>query len=392
MLVAETGRAGTSFLVHYLSALGLETEIDRSGVSRWDDDANAGLETRPIETPSGELPYVIKSPWIGEFVDQVLGQQDLAIDLVVVPTRDLVDSAASRTILEMRAIHDRANWMVDFDRTWETWGWTPGGVVFSLNPLDQARILAVGFHRLIQRLVDEDIPILFLGFPRLISDGDYLFSKLRPYLPETITAEKALAAHRALADPAKIRTEQERQPDAPVATADSPAYRNAQHSAHEQIDHIAIRRELKRLRTAHAENQLELQRMRGEIGELARTGSGLAAERDTLVRARDELSAERDTLLRASGELGAERDLLVRREADLKDERDTVVRTCADLRSERDAFAAARNASAAELETVSRALEAAIRDRDSLLASRSWRVTAALRALVRAARPLRRRI
>jgi hypothetical protein len=30
LLIAGTGRAGTSFLVRYLSALGLETEIDRS--------------------------------------------------------------------------------------------------------------------------------------------------------------------------------------------------------------------------------------------------------------------------------------------------------------------------------------------------------------------------
>ena len=44
MLIAGTGRA--SFLVRYLSALGLETEIERSGQSRWDEMANAGLECR----------------------------------------------------------------------------------------------------------------------------------------------------------------------------------------------------------------------------------------------------------------------------------------------------------------------------------------------------------
>jgi hypothetical protein len=48
MLIAGTGRAGTSFLVRYLSALGLETEIERSGQSQWDDVANAGLETMPL--------------------------------------------------------------------------------------------------------------------------------------------------------------------------------------------------------------------------------------------------------------------------------------------------------------------------------------------------------
>ena len=234
MLIAGTGRAGTSFLVRYLSALGLETEIERSGEAQWDETANAGLETMPLLTPGADLPYVIKTPWVAEFADHILKQEAVAIDALVIPVRDLTEAAASRIILERRAMHESAPWMADLDSTHETWGSTPGGVVYSLNPLDQARILAIDFHRLIQRFVDADTAIVFLAFPRLIHDSDYLYARLRPYLPATVTADQARAAHRALADPAKIRVEHER---TSLST-----------SAHDELDTIALRRELQRLR------------------------------------------------------------------------------------------------------------------------------------------------
>ena len=51
-----------------------------------------------------------------------------------------------------------------------------------------------------------DIPIIFIHFPKLAEDGDYLFEKLRPYLPEGVTREQAAKdletiAHEVLANP-----------------------------------------------------------------------------------------------------------------------------------------------------------------------------------------------
>ena len=117
MLIAGTGRAGTSFLVRYLSALGLETEIERSGKSQWNEMANAGLETMPLLKPGADLPYVIKTPWIAEFADHILKQDAVAIDALIIPIRDLNEAAASRTILELRAIHERMPWMAELDST-----------------------------------------------------------------------------------------------------------------------------------------------------------------------------------------------------------------------------------------------------------------------------------
>src|SRR5271170_1882476 len=69
LVIAGTGRAGTSFLVRYLTELGLDTTLARNGDrAGWDAEANAGLENMLIS--DADLPYVVKSPWICEYVDQ----------------------------------------------------------------------------------------------------------------------------------------------------------------------------------------------------------------------------------------------------------------------------------------------------------------------------------
>lgn len=62
LLIAGTGRAGTSLLVRYLNALRLTTHITRSNrQTHLIEDANAGLEDLILH--GGEnLPYVVKSP------------------------------------------------------------------------------------------------------------------------------------------------------------------------------------------------------------------------------------------------------------------------------------------------------------------------------------------
>ena len=64
------------------------------------------------------------------------------------------------------------------EKAWESWGTTAGGTVYSLNPLDQARILAVQFQRLVQQLVEAEVPTtVFLAFPRLVEDWGLLCSR-----------------------------------------------------------------------------------------------------------------------------------------------------------------------------------------------------------------------
>jgi hypothetical protein len=127
VFIAGTGRAGTSFLVQYLHACGLETTLALHPDGKLDEHANAGLEDYP--TKGARLPYVMKSPWLYEFVDEMLERDDLVIDAVIMPMRDIVEAAASRAILEMGA-RFRDERVADDIRHWETWGCTPGGVVY----------------------------------------------------------------------------------------------------------------------------------------------------------------------------------------------------------------------------------------------------------------------
>jgi hypothetical protein len=244
LLIAGTGRTGTSFLVRYLSELGLDTTLSRrgSGKGGWDEDANAGLEELPVPMASAKLPYVIKSPWAHEMADDMLASPALQLDAAILPMRDLVEAAASRTVLELRAMHEQAPWMADLSRSWETWCRTPGGTVYSLSPVDQARLLAVGFHRLVDRLAAADVPMLFLSFPRFIEDADYLYRRLRSVLPCTVTREVALRAHAAVADAGKVRI------GAELAGAGKTAVHAMQGPSLADLDRIALARELARQR------------------------------------------------------------------------------------------------------------------------------------------------
>ena len=118
--------------------------------------------------------------------------------------------------------------------------------MFSLNPVDQSRLLAVGFHRLVNRLVQAEVPVIFVAFPRLVQDTDYLIDKLRPVIPASVTLEQARQAHRRVADAALVRVGQElsRTGERPALVATSatavPTLK--------ELDNIALRRELVRLR------------------------------------------------------------------------------------------------------------------------------------------------
>jgi hypothetical protein len=258
IVIAGTGRTGTTFLVRYLTELGLDTHIARQGLNQLDANANAGLEDIPLLAPAETLPYVIKAPWIGDYIDEILAAPNLQIEVVILPMRDLVEAASSRTILELRALHQSAPGMAQvLNKTWENWATTPGGTIFSLNPLDQARILAVGFHRLIQRLVDAQIPTLFLGFPRLVEDGKYLFEQLRSILPDTVTLQQALAAYQRTAQRDKVRVGHELGFNNSQDKTFTVVPGAINYPDHDLVDRVALGREIARLNQERAKQEAE---------------------------------------------------------------------------------------------------------------------------------------
>ena len=105
---------------------------------------------------------------------------------------------------ENKAIYSNNNYMLDFNNPWDSFGSTPGGVIYSLGIQDQARILALGFHYLVDKLTEAEIPFVFLSFPRLVEDEGYVYDKLKDYLPKSLTREKSMKEFNKIADKNKV--------------------------------------------------------------------------------------------------------------------------------------------------------------------------------------------
>lgn len=196
VIITGTGRAGTSFLVEFLDACGLDA--GDLATSYYFDGAHAGYEHRP---GGANLPYVIKNPLLHEHLDDP-ALLELGVDAVIIPVRDLRAAARSRILQERAA----AGWSIDRSSHYETISsGTPGGAYVSLSLDDQERLLAVGQARIIQWAVASDHPLVLLDFPRIVDDAEYCVDRLWSVLERFCTRERALEAHAEVARPERIR-------------------------------------------------------------------------------------------------------------------------------------------------------------------------------------------
>jgi hypothetical protein len=134
--------------------------------------------------------------------------------------------------------------MLSMDDTWEESATTPGGVLYSLDPIDQERLLAVKFARLVQALVKSNVNTVFLDFPRIVEDAEYLFWKLKDFLPTAVDLPAAKDAHRKVVEATSVRVSNERK-----AAQDSGATTQVTRDrevARSEVDLIALRREIAR--------------------------------------------------------------------------------------------------------------------------------------------------
>ncbi|WP_174973296.1 hypothetical protein [Burkholderia contaminans] len=259
LLIAGTGRAGTSFLVQYLTACGLETHLSRNPDGWIDENANAGLEDFPAK--DADLPYVVKSPWLYEFVNELLARDDVQVDAVIVPMRDLVEAATSRVVNELRARLGREEIPNELTR-WHTWGTVPGGTVYSLNPIDQARLLSMGFHQVIHACVKKRVPLIFLEFPRFITDGKYLYEQLRSVLAG-IDSSRAMRSHAQTARPDKVRIASELANSASISKGDLfPSF--------DSLDRVALHREITNARRDRDIHRTEAEHLKSVIVDVER--------------------------------------------------------------------------------------------------------------------------
>lgn len=272
-LIAGTGRAGTSVLVRVLDACGLETELSMKGNQPfWDENANAGLEHIPVA--GHDYPYVLKSPWSYQFLDELLTRKNITLDYAIVPIRDLAEATASRVTLELqnRYEHNYAN-ALDLDETWQDWGMVPGGLTYSLAPIDQARILSHAFHRTIEVLSRHEVPIRFLSFPRFVDDPEYLFRSLDGVLPKDMSLSDFKMRTQSMLDPKKARSggelSAESSPKHATAPQDGPRVPGPEDlPAFETLDRIALKRTLKSTQAKLAKSNAQVADLQRRLSQL----------------------------------------------------------------------------------------------------------------------------
>ena len=173
-IISGTGRAGTTFLVKLLTNLGLDTGYGRDKMEIF-ANCNAGLEG---DLRDEKAPYIVKSPWICDYIEEVAANPGIAIDFAIVPMRVLEAAAESRRHV-MRTSQGRPL-RADGEGV-------PGGLWHTTDPTQQESVLARQLHRLFVGLAKTDASIILLHYPRLTRDPDYLFAKLHPLLGGSVS-------------------------------------------------------------------------------------------------------------------------------------------------------------------------------------------------------------
>lgn len=164
LIISGTGRAGTTFLVQLFTELGMDTGFDHAQ-ARVHELCKAGMEQN-LREPNA--PYIVKSPTLCEYLDEVLEAGDVVIDHALIPIRDLYAAAESRRDVFRRGARKAG---------------IPGGLWLTKNPRAQEAVLAQEFHKLIHTLTKHDVPTIWLYFPRFVTDPEYLYRKIKPALP-----------------------------------------------------------------------------------------------------------------------------------------------------------------------------------------------------------------
>ena len=161
VIIAGTGRTGTTFLVSLCSRLGLDTGFDyesaKKKISTY--ESKAGLEHHLDLNPN--LPYIVKDPRFYTYMDSVIQNPLIHIDHIFIPMRNLYEASQSRL---SQGVNKR------------------GGVWLTSDPKEQEEVLQKMIYDLFLKLSSTKIPITLLQYPKVTIDPEYLFSKLQPIL------------------------------------------------------------------------------------------------------------------------------------------------------------------------------------------------------------------
>lgn len=73
--------------------------------------AQASLEDLPVSTIAPNLPYVVKSPWSYQPVEEMLADPQIRVDAVIVPLRERTQAVAASLSFAFRYYEkEQAGW------------------------------------------------------------------------------------------------------------------------------------------------------------------------------------------------------------------------------------------------------------------------------------------
>lgn len=184
VIIAGTGRAGTTLLVAMLSDLGLDTGF-RPGVRM--DGVSGGLER---DIGKSETPRIVKSPGLSTRLGKLLDDGVISVEHIIIPMRDLDVAAASRVRVAGygRFLGVR------------------GGFTGTRSAARQRRVLESMLAELTWTVARYNLPHTFLEFPRFSHDWQYLYEQLG-FLDPTLTVDDFRVVVEKRYDATEIRQE-----------------------------------------------------------------------------------------------------------------------------------------------------------------------------------------
>lgn len=173
-----TGRAGTTFIISVLTKLGLDTGFSEEGLEKGiDKNGRAGLEGN-IRLP--DAPYIVKSPNMSNYIEEVVANPEIVLDHVFIPVRDIVAAAQSRVFVSEAAISKEPF----LKRLFASKRGYAGGMTKTSNAEKQQVILLKTLSNLLVGISASSAPVTLIHYPKLVKDPAYLYAKIKPILKD----------------------------------------------------------------------------------------------------------------------------------------------------------------------------------------------------------------